>query len=73
MRDGVADVLAQRASLERGAGAGFLISAVVHGGLAAFAIYAAMQTTRPKPVGLVNITFAPMSAPAPASKQATAS
>lgn len=73
MRDAVADVLAQRASLNRGAGAGVLISLLLHGALTAMLAYGAMRATRPKPVGLVNIQFAPMpSAPAAAKPAAVA-
>ena len=43
MRDGVADVLAQRATLDRGAGAGIALSLLLHGGLIALAVYAATQ------------------------------
>ncbi len=65
MRDGVADVLAQRARLNRGAGTGVLISVLLHGGLSALLVAGAMRATAPQPVGLVNIEFAPMpSAPA---------
>jgi protein TonB len=67
MRDGVADVLAQRARLNRGAGAGVLISALLHVGLTALLVYSAMQATAPRPVGLVNITFAPISNATPAA------
>jgi TonB family protein len=67
MRDGVADVLAQRARLNRGAGTGVLISAVLHAGLTALLVYSAMRATTPKPVGQVNITFAPISTAAPAA------
>ncbi|HEY0157411.1 MAG TPA: TonB family protein [Thermoanaerobaculia bacterium] len=62
MRDGVADVLAQRAKLDRGAASGLLISILLHGALAASLGYAAMHARAPKPVGLVNIQFAPMPA-----------
>lgn len=62
MRDGVADVLAQRAKLDRGAASGLLISILLHAGLAAMVAYAAMHAQPPKPVGLVNIRFAPMPA-----------
>ncbi|HYO79511.1 MAG TPA: TonB family protein [Thermoanaerobaculia bacterium] len=58
MRDGVADVLAQRATLDRGPGAGLLISLLLHGGLTAALVYAATHATAPKPVGIVNIQFA---------------
>jgi TonB family protein len=68
MRDGVADVLAQREQLNRGAGTGVLISAVLHAGLTGLLVYSAMRAaTTPKPVGLVNITFAPISVAAPAA------
>src|SRR5687768_13544373 len=67
MRDGVAEVLAQRERLNRGAGTGVLISALAHGGLTALLVYSAMHATAPKPVGLVNIQFAPISTAAPAA------
>jgi TonB family protein len=67
MRDGVADVLAQRARLNRGAGTGVLISAVLHAGLTALLVYSAMHATSTKPVGLVNIRFAPISSAMPAA------
>ncbi len=66
MRDGVAEVLAQRERLNRGAGTGVLISALLHGGLTALLVYSAMHATTTKPVGLVNIQFAPISTAAPA-------
>jgi periplasmic protein TonB len=62
MRDGVADVLAQRAKLDRGAAPGLVISIVLHAGLAAAVAYAALHAKPPQPVGLVNITFAQMPA-----------
>ncbi|HEX8255060.1 MAG TPA: TonB family protein [Thermoanaerobaculia bacterium] len=64
MRDGVADVLAQRATLDRGPGKGLLISLLLHGGLTAAFVYAATHATAPKPVGIVNIQFAGIPAPA---------
>jgi periplasmic protein TonB len=67
MRDGVAEVLAQRERLNRGAGTGVLISALLHGGATALLVYSAMHATAPKPVGLVNIQFAPISTAAPAA------
>lgn len=63
MRDGVADVLAERASLDRGAAAGFFVSLVLHGGLTAFGVYAAMHTTPPKAANVINIEFAKMPGP----------
>ncbi|HEX8616915.1 MAG TPA: TonB family protein [Thermoanaerobaculia bacterium] len=71
MRDGVADVLAQRARLNRGAGSGVLISALLHGGLSALLVFGAMRATTPKPVGLVNIQFVPISAPATPARTAS--
>lgn len=69
MRDGVADVLAQRASLDRGAGVGVFVSLLLHGGLTALAVYAATHAPAPKPAQMVQIEFAPApraAAPAPA-------
>lgn len=66
MRDGVADVLAQRATLDRGAGAGIVLSLLLHGGLTALAIYGAMHASAPRAAQMVNIEFAPMPA-APAA------
>jgi protein TonB len=67
MRDGVAEVLAQRERLNRGAGTGVLISALLHGGVTALLVYSAMHATATKPMGLVNITFGPISPAAPAA------
>ena len=73
MRDGVADVLAQRATLDRGAGAGIALSVLLHGGLIAIAVYAATHASPPKPAQMVNIQFAKMpGAPAVAPKPAVA-
>ncbi|HJQ36008.1 MAG TPA: energy transducer TonB [Thermoanaerobaculia bacterium] len=58
MHDRVADVLAQRAALDRGAGVGIAISVLLHGGLAAFAVYAALHATPPQHATMVNIQFA---------------
>lgn len=79
MQDRVADVLAQRASLERGAGAGIAMSVVLHGGIVALAVYAALRAPAPLPATMVNIRLAPMQQPAakqpavtkPAPKPAT--
>jgi TonB family protein len=66
MRDGVADVLAQRASLDRGAGVGVFVSLLLHGGLTALAVYAATHAPAPRPAQMVQIQFAPTPrAPAP--------
>jgi TonB family protein len=70
MRDGVADVLAQRAALDRGAGLGVFLSLLLHGGLTAVGVYAALHASPPRAAQLVNIQFMPTaaSAPAPAVK-----
>lgn len=66
MQDRVADVLAQRAALDRGAGAGLAISVVLHGGLTALAVYAALHAPAPTPTTMLNIKLAPMTQAAPA-------
>jgi periplasmic protein TonB len=60
MRDGVADVLAQRVALDRGAGLGIALSLLLHGGLTALAIYAATHATAPQAAQMVSIEFAKM-------------
>jgi len=67
VRDGVADVLAQRAKLDRGPAAGVVVSLLLHGALAAAVIYAATHASTPKPAGMINIEFGPMPAAAPAA------
>jgi TonB family protein len=62
MRDGVADVLAQRATLDRGAGAGIALSVLFHGALIALAIYLATHASPPQAAQMVNIQFAQMPA-----------
>jgi periplasmic protein TonB len=64
MRDRVADVLAQRATLDRGAGTAIATSVLLHGGLTALAVWAAMHATAPTPAGMVNIKLMPISQPA---------
>ena len=63
MRDGVADVLAERAALDRGGAGGFLLSVILHGGLSALAIYGAMHATAPKAANVVSIEFMKMPGP----------
>jgi protein TonB len=72
MRDGVAEVLAQRARLDRGAGGAVALSLLLHGGLTALAVYAALHATPPKAASMVNIQFAKMPAAAPAPRARTA-
>lgn len=72
MRDRVADVLAQRAALDRGAGAGIIVSLLLHAGIAGLVIYSATHASPPRAATMVNIQFAnvaPMT-PARAAKPA---
>lgn len=62
MQDRVADVLTQRAALDRGAGIGVLASVVLHVALAGGVIYSAMHGDPPKPAKMVSIQFAKMPA-----------
>ena len=69
MHDRVGDVLAQRAALDRGAGAGVVLSILLHGGLVAGAIYSALHAPAPTAAPMVTIQFAnakvpPMTKPA---------
>jgi len=71
MHDRVADVLAQRAALDRGAGAGVAISIVLHCALFGGGVYAALHASPPQAAKMVTIEFASMPAvQAPASKPA---
>ncbi|MDQ3282096.1 MAG: TonB family protein [Acidobacteriota bacterium] len=74
MRDGVADVLAQRARLDRGAGVGLAVSIVMHVALTGVAVYATLHATPPKAANMINVQFAPISrsvsAPPAAAKPA---
>jgi TonB family protein len=77
MQDRVADVLAQRARLDRGAGAVVVVvvSLLLHAGLAGAAIYSATHSSPPKPARMVSIEFAQMPAmqkPPAAPKRAEA-
>lgn len=66
MRDRVAEVLDQRAALDRGAGTGVALSLLLHVGLTAFGVYAATHATTPKAATMVSIQFAPMPPMTPA-------
>ena len=59
MQDRVADVLTQRAALDRGAGAGVLVSILLHLALAGLAIYSATHATPPTPAKMVSIRMMP--------------
>jgi TonB family protein len=74
MRDGVADVLAQRAKLDRGAAPGFVVSAALHVVIGGWLAYNAMHATTTKPVGMVNIQFAsaPRASAPPAARKPAA-
>lgn len=67
MHDRVADVLAQRAMLDRGAGPAIALSVLLHATLAALAAYGALHATAPEPASFVTIKFAPISAAPPAA------
>lgn len=72
MRDRVAEILAQRAQLDRGPAAGVAVSLLLHGALIGGAVYATIHAPAPKPVAMVNIQFAkmpgPPAAPAPRAR-----
>ncbi|HEX7706429.1 MAG TPA: cell envelope integrity protein TolA [Thermoanaerobaculia bacterium] len=70
MRDPVADVLAQRAAMDRGTGGSLAISLLLHAGLAGMAAYAAFHSPAPQGVRMVNIQFA--NAPATPAPRAAA-
>ena len=71
MDDRVGDLLAERARLGGGAGAGIAVSLLLHGSIAAAVVYAAMHATAPQQMSTLSIRFAPMpavvSAPTPVS------
>lgn len=58
MHDRVADVLAQRATLDRGTGTGIAFSLLLHGVLITLAVYGALHASAPRPATMVNIQFA---------------
>ena len=70
MRDRVAEVLAQRATLDRGAGIGIAFSILFHAGLMGAVVYAAMHAPPPEAATMVSIQFAPTPAAAPAATRA---
>jgi len=70
MRDAVAEILAQRAALDRGAGVAISFAVLLHAALGAIVVYAALHATPPKAATMVNIHFAPMPAAAPAPVRA---
>ena len=58
MQDPVADVLAQRSALDRGAGSALLLSIILHGIVTALAVFTAMRQPPPRPVSRLNIRLA---------------
>lgn len=70
MEDRVAEILAQRATLDRGLSGAVAISLIVHATMTAAAVYTAMHQEAPKTASIVNIRLAPMTKPAPPAKTA---
>jgi len=66
MQDRVADVLAQRAALDRGAGIAIVLAVLFHGAIAAVIVYAALHAKPPQHASILNIQFAKIPAAAPA-------
>src|SRR5947199_10308844 len=68
MDDRVGDVLAQRVALNGGAGAGIALSLLLHGGLSALAIWAALHHSDVQTPRAIEIRLAPVArASAPAA------
>jgi TonB family protein len=63
VQDRVAEVLAQRAAIERGPAAGIVLSVLLHGGITALAVYAALHAKAPQVANVLTIKFAPSVAP----------
>ena len=62
MDDPVADILAQRAAMDRGAAAAIVLSLFAHAGLSALAVWAALHHSAPQIPTVMNIKFAKMPA-----------
>ena len=62
MEDRVGDVLARRASLDSGIASGVVLSILLHAGLTAAAVWAAMHAPAPQTANILSIKFAPMKA-----------
>ena len=62
MRDRVAEVLAERAMLDRGAAAGLVLAVALHAGFVAAIINAALHHPPPAMTNVLNIKFAPVAA-----------
>lgn len=74
MDDRVGDLLAERAALDSGAAGGIVLSVLLHAGIVAIAVYAALHHPPVQEVQMLNIKLAPMTpanaAPAPAAAAA---
>ena len=64
MHDAVGEVLAQRRTLDRGAGAGVVASVFLHAAITAAAVFAALRQPQQQSVPVIDIKFARMPAPA---------
>ena len=62
MDDRVGELLAERARIGGGAGGGIAFSVLLHGSIAAAAVYAAIHASAPQQVSALNIQFAPAAA-----------
>lgn len=71
MHDPVADILAERRTLDSGPVAAVFLSILVHGSIAAAGVYAALHHAPPQAVSTLNIRFAKSTAPATEMKPAT--
>ena len=60
MDDRVGDVLAQRAALSRGAGAGIALALLLHGGLSALVVWAALHSAQAESPRAIEIRLAPV-------------
>lgn len=60
MDDQVGELLAERARIGGGAGGGVALSVLLHGSIAAAAVYAAMHASAPQQISALNIRFAPV-------------
>jgi protein TonB len=63
MQDRVGEILAQRRSLESGAGAAVVLSLLLHGAMTAAAIWAALHAPAPQTANILNIHFGSMTKP----------